>query len=102
MSIVVAMLLYLALSEFISATLVWFGDRVDVSNFTFEVGISRHCFFHFAVSPGVCKTGTLSIFAIPLTNIAFHMYVIKCLKCTMLLRNFRIGHDHVLELNICT
>ena len=39
-SVVVALIIYLALGEFISATLVWFGDRVDVGNFTFEVNLS--------------------------------------------------------------
>ena len=47
MSVVVALLLYLALAEFISATLVWFGDRVDVPNFTFEVSTTTST-LHFS------------------------------------------------------
>ena len=47
MSVVVALLLYLALAEFISATLVWFGDRVDVPNFTFEVSTATYT-LHFS------------------------------------------------------
>ena len=36
-SIVVTMILYLSLTEFLNATLRWFGERVDVEDFTFEV-----------------------------------------------------------------
>ena len=42
MSVVVALLIFLALGEFISATLVWFGNRVDVPDFTFEVTFQQH------------------------------------------------------------
>ena len=36
-SVVVTMILYLSLTEFLNATLRWFGERVDVEDFTFEV-----------------------------------------------------------------